>query len=453
MYTHPPITSNHRGFLKSTTLLLIAFSTAFYSRIFCAITRAPSPFNFLHFITVPLALIVSLTQTKTTDRKQIEMAWALLSGLFLLFAVMIASALLNSAGVINVLLDFLLLAEPFMLLLALVCIPMSPESFQRCKKWVIGSSFANMALAFIQWPLLKAGRISAGGLDATDGMGGVFFPTGAGNYVSTTVSLYFGLYYLNAKTVPLWIRIAALLGAFFQLQLSDSKQVLFALFAGWLLLILANLKDIKKTLIYLIGIIFIVSVFYWCVQNLEAFAAFKNYADKEGVYGSDGAGTLIKTAPFRIISSYYQSPLNWFLGLGPGHTVGRLGGWMLKDYWSLLGPLGATIHPASEEVWKALYSSWIALESTMFSPFFGWAGIWGDLGFLGLGAYLYLSFLVWHYLCLDNLSKFLLLSVFGFGLIFTQMEEPGYMLFTATLIGLRWQEHQVHNRRTQTDEE
>lgn len=77
----------------------------------------------------------------------------------------------------------------------------------------------------------------------------------------------------------------------------------------------------------------------------------------------------------------------------------------------------------------------------MFSPLFGWAGIWGNLGFLGLAAYLYLSFLVWRKLCLDDFSKFLLLSVFAFGLIFSQMEEPGYMLFVATIIGLQWQEN------------
>ena len=78
----------------------------------------------------------------------------------------------------------------------------------------------------------------------------------------------------------------------------------------------------------------------------------------------------------------------------------------------------------------------------MFLPFFGWAGIWGDLGFLGLGAYLYVASIVWRKICWNNMSRFLLLNVFSFGLIFTQMEEPGFMLFIAALIGLQWQESQ-----------
>ena len=77
----------------------------------------------------------------------------------------------------------------------------------------------------------------------------------------------------------------------------------------------------------------------------------------------------------------------------------------------------------------------------MFSPLFGWAGIWGDLGLLGLGAYFYLAFLVWKYICVIDLSKYLMLTVFVFGLIFSQLEEPGYTLFVASMIGLSWQEH------------
>jgi hypothetical protein len=74
----------------------------------------------------------------------------------------------------------------------------------------------------------------------------------------------------------------------------------------------------------------------------------------------------------------------------------------------------------------------------MFSPLFGWAGIWGDLGLLGLAVYLYLGFVVWRYLCTDNLSQFFLLSIAVFGLIFSQMEEPGYMLSITFMIGLQW---------------
>jgi hypothetical protein len=438
-----------KGFYKGSTLVIAAFSTAFYSRIVCSITRLPSVLNHLHFAIVPLTTAIILTTARPKDPKQISTVWMLLSGLLILFGVMTASALINHTGIVNIIFDFLILGGPFMLLMAIICLPMSTESFQWFRKWIVDSSYINMALAFIQWPLLKFNKISAGGLDATDGMAGVFFVSGAGNYVSTTVSIYFGLYCLMfATAVPSWIRWGTLLCAGFQLQLSDSKQVLFGLLLGWGLLILLTMKDLRKTLTYATAIIAFVIVFYWCIQNLEAFRGFKNYLDKDGVYGPNGEATRIKLIAFEIIPTFYQSPLNWLLGLGPGHTAGRLGGWLLKENWAILGPLGATIHPASQALLTAYYGSWLALESTMFCPLFGWAGIWGDLGLAGLCAYLLLGFIVWRYVCVDNLGRFILLSVAAFGLIFTQMEEPGYMFYTATLIGLRWQENRIRANST-----
>ena len=116
---------------------------------------------------------------------------------------------------------------------------------------------------------------------------------------------------------------------------------------------------------------------------------------------------------------------------------------MLDNYSYLLTPLGATIHPASKAVWSAAGASWLGNQSSMFSPLFGWAGIWGDLGWLGLGSFIYIWYVVWRRLCLDDLSKFLVLTVLIFGLIFSQMEEPGYMVYIAIIIGIRWQEYQA----------
>lgn len=424
-----------------TTLVLIAFSVAFFSRIFCSVTRAPAALNHAHFVVVPVVAAIILTTAKPKNRQQIRITQTILVGLIILLTVTVTSALLNDAGIVNALLSFLMLGNPFLLLASIVFLPMSARSFARFRQWIIRSSFANMALAFCQYPLLKAGVISADGLNEGDGMGGVFFVSGAGNYVSATVSIYFGIYYLLfAKTSPLWLRISILMAGFFQLQLSDSKQVLVALFGGAILLAFTVMKDISKALTYAIGIILSLAVFYWCIYNIEALFVFRNYLDKDNVWGFDGLASDIKLAAFRIIPTYFHSILNWFLGLGPGHTVGRLGGWLLEENWEIFGALGATRHPASEAVLEAYSGSWLAIESTIFCPLFGWAGIWGDLGLLGLGAYLFLGYIVWQCLCRDNLSQLLMLSVLVFGFIYTQMEEPGFMLYTAALIGLCWRE-------------
>ena len=63
---------------------------------------------------------------------------------------------------------------------------------------------------------------------------------------------------------------------------------------------------------------------------------------------------------------------------------------------------------------------------------------------MGLSTYLCVASIVWRRLCQDNLSKFLMLNVLVHGFIFSQMEEPGYMLFVAALIGLQWQERRIN---------
>ena len=431
------------GYISNFKLVMLAFATAFFPRLIDA-AGAPSAINFLHFICVPIAFFVVLNTTKIKDRHQIVISRSLLSGLVILFGVMTASAFWNNAGVINLVLDFLLLAEPFMLLLAIICLPMTLITLRYFRRWIVVCSLLNLVLAYIQLPLLNAGLLPRGSLGVSDAVQGVFYLTTAGNYVSVSVSVCFGLYYFaSAKTTPLWLRTLILIAAGWQLIISDSKQIILALIAAGILLLLVNYQKPVKLLSYLILMSVCIYVFYWCIQNLESFSAFASWLNRLELFGPDGEATQIKIATFQIIPTYYESPVNWFLGLGPGHTVGRLGGWMLEQYWGLLSPLGATIHPASRDVWREIYLSWVAQESTMFSPFFGWAGIWGDLGWFGLGAYLYLSSLVWRYLCWDDLSRFWLLSIFVIGFIFTQMEEPGYMLSMAMLIGLRWHERQA----------
>ncbi|MFL9450732.1 MULTISPECIES: hypothetical protein [Tolypothrix] len=277
-----------------------------------------------------------------------------------------------------------------------------------------------------------------------DNVQGVFYLSGSGHVVGASVSMSFGLYFwLSTKGTPIWLRASVFTTAFIQLLFADAKQVIVVWMIAWVLLVLTRLKDIKTALQYIIAAILVSYLLYWCIYNVEAFVAFKGWIRPE-LYGPEGKATILKSVPFQIIPSYYKSSLNWLFGLGPGHTIGRLGGWMLKDYSSLLEPLGATIHPASQAVWSFWFSpEYYWLDSSFFAPLWGWAGIWGDLGFLGLAAYLFICSIVWCRICQDDFSRFQLLTVMIYGFIFTQMEEPGYMLSTAMLIGLAWQERQI----------
>jgi len=432
-----------KGFIENSTLILLAFGSAFFSRVLDS-AGAPSAVNFLHFATIPFACWYAISKTRTRDRKQMAISWEIIYGLLLLLIAISASAVWNNAGFANVILSFLLLGEPFLLLLALISIPMPPLKFEKFRSWLVRFGFANLFLAFGQFVLFVILRLhpKPGNPDYIQG---VFYHSGAGHVTSSSVSLTFGVYYfMTAKSRPLWFRIIISLATVYHMLISDAKQVMLVFLASGVLLFLTKLKDVGQLLKYVVGGVVFGAIFYWCTQNIPAFGAFNTWARPE-IYGPEGEATLLKSASIRLISTYLKSPVDWFVGLGPGHTVGRLGGWMIRDYQNLLKPLDPTVHPVSNEVWAAVGASWLGDQSSMFSPFWGWVGIWGDLGFLGLGAYLLLAFIVWRRICLDDFSRFLTLNVFINGLIFTQMEEPGYMLFIAIIIALRWQELKIRS--------
>jgi hypothetical protein len=430
-----------QAYLNNPTLIAGAFCVVFYARII-ATTVHFSLLNLLHFAVVPAVCLVALFTTRTRDRQQISISLSLLSGLCVFFGIAIVSALFNQAGLINAVVSFMMLGEPFIFLLAIGSIPMSVSAFAKVRNYLYWAVAINFVLAALQKPLIDSGRLYAGGFDGTDGCGGVFFVSGAGNYVSATVSIVFALYFFTSKNGTLWMKIAVAMAALWQILFSDSKQIILAYGVAWMLLILVNIQDITKTIKLAIAFLLVGFTSVWCVQNLPAFSAYLSWARPE-LYGADGLAWYAKFYSIRSIVAHYQSPLNWLLGLGPGHTVSRLGAWFLRDFAAILGPLGSTKTSIGPDSMDFVANFWLTSGSSLFSPIFGWAGIWGDLGLLGLGSYLYLCYLVWKHFGLNNPLKVTLLSVFIMGLIFTQMEEPGYMLSISYILGLSWQERRL----------
>jgi hypothetical protein len=447
MYTNSRISMKYKNYINNSSLVLLTFSSIFYVRIVSTTIRF-SLLNLLHFILVPAVCIYVLSTTRIRDSKQIALCTSFLLGLLLLFGITIVSALWNHAGLINAISSFMMLGEPFMFLLAMICLPISTQILMKMKNFLYWSVAINFFLALIQKPLIDSGRLNAQGLDGTDGCGGVFFLSTAGGYVSASVSLTFSMYFFRDRTQPLWLRVLVVLAALWQLLFSDSKQLILAYGVGWILTIFFDTKNIVKTLKLVIGLALILSIGIWLVMNVEEFKSFTAWARPE-LYGSNGDAWHAKFFPIRLILKHYQSSMNGLLGMGPGHTVSRLGGWFLKDYDAILGPLGSTATTIGQQTTEFSQSFWLTGGSTMFSPFWGWVGIWGDLGLLGLGAYLYLAYLAWRHFCWNDILKATLLNVFVLGFVFTQMEEPGYMIFIAFVLGLSWQERQLQKQVAQ----
>jgi hypothetical protein len=450
-----PRAQHNEGYLRNSTIVLVGFASAFFPRLLDSF-GAPSLINFVHFGIIPTACLIAIVTSKTRDRQKISIVSQLLIAIFIFLTCMLASALLNQAGLVNIALQFVLHAEPFMLLAAIISMPLSGQRLRTFKYWVLGFALFNLLLAIAQSILLPIGIYpKPDGGTLQDNIGGVFGGGGgsAANYIAATVSIFCGLYFFNqSKHVATWIRVLPLMGALYQAQVSDSKQVFLALFAGWGLLALTKVEKPLRLISYLsIGLIAALC-FRWALLNIESdiLSPYQNWIHRP-IWGWGGLAADTKFAALRIIPPYFESPLNWLFGLGPGHTVTRLGGWVFRDYEKILLPLGATIHPATAEFWHIIDTVYLPRESTVFFPLFTWAGIWGDIGIVGLGAYLYLGFIVWQRVCVDDFGKFLILSTASFGFILTQMEEPGHMLTVACLLALRWletREKKLSQKRT-----
>ena len=429
-----------KQYIKTSTIIIFAFFSAFYSRVLDSL-GAPSPINFLHFAVVPAAFFIAITKTRIRNQEQIKAIFLLSTLTAIFLCCILISSILNNAGIINFILAFLLWVEPFLLLGSILCLPNQEEIIVRIRKYINYSFFFHTFLAFVQHYILNLQRLPG----AEDNIQGVFYRSGAGHVVGASVALTFSIYFLvTSKQTKIQFRILFFLATFWHMILADAKQVLLSLIIGGVFLLLTKLKSIVETFKYIAAGTLLASVLIWCIQNLPAFRAFNTWIRPE-IYGPEGEATLLKSASLRIIPTFYESFLNWLFGLGPGHTVDRLGGWMLGEYSSLLGPLGSTIHPASSAVWNAVISSWLGDQSSMFSPLFGWAGLWGDFGILGLMSYLAIGWVVYSRVCIDDISKFILFNVIAIGSIFSQMQEPGYMLTVAILLGLNWHEKKLES--------
>ncbi|MBD3882074.1 hypothetical protein IFO70_09920 [Phormidium tenue FACHB-886] len=428
------ITLSHedrQGFIKNSILVSIAFSSMYLSRI-ADVLGAPDFINFLHFVTVPGVCLYALATTKTKDRQQISVIWGLLVGMSVFLAVNLISALVNQAGVINVLLNFLLLGEPFLMLLAIVSLSVTKNSIIQWQNWLACLACLNLVFVFIQKYAL--------GVSNPDLLYGIFFSV-AGATVSSIVSITFALYYfVSAPKTPLWIRIALLAATIWQILISDTKLVLGSLLFGFILLPFTK-ASYRAILYILLGGAAIYS-FIWAMANVPIFKAYSIWIPADFL-SPDGEFFRAKFTAFTYIPKFYSSIWNWFFGLGPGHTIGRLGGWMMEKYADLLDPLGAT-HPylnLTSDVSRLSFAQTRKAGGTaLYLPTFNWAGIWGDLGIVGLASYLLVWAIVFVNFCRTDLSRWLVLMLVGIGFFPAYLEEPSVMLFIVFVIGLRWHE-------------
>ena len=187
--------NREKGLVSSSRLILIGFASAFFPRLFASF-GAPSIINFVHFGIIPSAFLISICTTKTRDRLRLYTLNRLLVATFALLLVIGLSALINEAGLANVFLQFMFQAEPFLLLAAIVAVPITGDKLKKFRYWLLGFALFNLLLAIVQSVLLPIGLYpKPQGGTLQDNIVGVFGGGGgsAANYISCTFSFYFAL--------------------------------------------------------------------------------------------------------------------------------------------------------------------------------------------------------------------------------------------------------------------
>ena len=362
---------------------------------------------------------------------------ALLFGLLGLLWVISVSALINNAGALNIFLDILLLSEPFLMLLLMTASPMSRQDIYRFQLVLLLLLAVHLIICYFQYYT----RAHLG----PDEVDGLFLGQGNGPHVAGAVGVVSAVYYYARFPFPSFIlRLITVLSLFLLVVATESRYVLGTVLLAVGALVLLKLKSFKQFMQY--ATLLVIGAGGIFLSAMLIFPQmFRLLTEMHGLE----EGLTIKFGVFPLLLSYFDTFLNWLFGLGPGHTAGRLGK-ILPEYYELFSPWGATISPVTQAVYDLQESSWVSQSvhgkikgSSLWSPFFSWAGIFGDLGLLGIGLYLGLWFLIFQRFCPDDLSRFFLFNTLILAGIYGWLEEPGYMLLVAALIGLNWQEYQL----------
>ncbi|MEJ2199904.1 MAG: hypothetical protein P8X63_02655 [Desulfuromonadaceae bacterium] len=405
---------------KNAPVLFLVLSLILFSRVFSA-AGIPNIINFLHFAAVPCALLFCFPKQVNPSVKQ------LLWGVGAFYLVVVFSALTNGAGGVNVLLGGLMLTEPFLLIALLTGHRWSSALLHNFTRFIF--VFIGVHLFFILYQYVLQGK-------SGDTVQGVFLDMGAGAHVAGAVAFTAAVYFCFSAgwiSKPAKLLLAAI--SLWAVIFTDSKQVFAVFLVATAILALMNIYKITR----FFKLLLVLTVSWVLLLQLGKYVfPLRTYLERLGFFWG---GLTQKFMVFDVFSAHFVSPFNWLFGLGPGHTVSRLG-FLLPNYFHILSPLGATKSSITNLVWEVNQNHYLSNSETgssIFSLMFSWAGIFGDYGFLGLIIYLYLWFLVWRHFCRTMTTKFLLLTVFIFGMVFSWMEEPGYILLVISLICLQWQ--------------
>jgi len=395
------------------------------SRLAVATGMVPQVVNFLHF---PLTLGAALVAAAGRDAGT-RLGSKLALGLIGLLLVSLGSWAVNGGGIVRPILAWLVFAEPFLLVYAI----MKARSGPRGQGFLLSLL---TTLAFIQLPLAVWQSRTLG---LADPVQGTFVGLGAGAHVAGAVALL-GTMVFVARAVSRGRRSGfsrlLLLGAVLVIVplLADAKQAFAAFLAGAMYLVWTSGFYRRGKFMLLL-----VLVLGGAALASSSFPAFGRIFNVRLLH--EGAGG--KTGAYGIISGGGLTT-RILLGLGPGNSVSRVSLMGMESYIKPQSPvslLGLTPAPATQEILALAQSNWLIASSSAWSGISSWLGLFGDLGLVGVAVYLWMCVHIWRTLgrvrtWQSQAARASLVMAALLGGIYSWLEEPGFTMVVALLVGL-----------------
>jgi hypothetical protein len=413
-------------FAPAHVRIAVTVLTAVGSRLLVATGYVSSFANFVHY---PLALSVALIAAVESPRR-FPIRRPLEVGLIGLLLVSLASWLVNGGEVIRPFLDWLVFAEPLLVVYAVVT--MRPGRARTALLWgmAVGIPLTQLPLAVYQ----------ALALGFSDPVQGFFIGMGSGAHVAGAVSLVGSLVCVARGLAPEKVRSAVAWMAtgillFFVAIIADAKQVVIAFLPALLILVVGSMRLRASWLLIALPVL----VGLWLL--LSTFPPLQKLFDWPLI----SRGALGKLDAFSLIVSRLSSGwVRWLVGLGPGNSVSRVAMMGLDAFVKHdspvfllgLGPAATTI-----ELWNLTASNRLFASSSVWSFVSSWLGLLGDLGLAGFAMFVWMLAVVWAGLrrrpgweASAARAVFVMMVLLAF--LYSWLEEPGFTMTAALVIGL-----------------